>query len=276
MKPVAVILCSLAVVGLAATGLNVVYAILVEQEATVTVNIGINYGSGAVEWHNGTSVPSGENLLNATMRVATVEFTTYPGMGAFVTGINGVRQNPSANMYWIFWVYNPETKQYEMPQVGASAYALTFDQTVQWYYENGGSLTSPALRPNSSVSLTVRLENPTSSPTAVISGSIKPPPGGPVNVTLEFSNDQGASYQEMARITSLADGPFGYSWTLPSGGPFLIRADAQGVKSSPVSVGTGTSIPGFPAESLLIGGTLGLLLGILGRKFRSRSRNARG
>jgi hypothetical protein len=258
---------------------NLGHAAVIEQEATVTVNIGINYGNGTITWHNGTVVPSGEFLLNATMRVATVEFTIYqgggltgPGLpGAFVTSINGVTQNPAANLYWMYWVYNPQTQQYVMGQVGAGSYALASDQTVQWYYQNTGSLTNPALQPYTSVSLDVHLDPSTNPPTAIMSGAIYPVPSGPVNVTLEYSDTQGASYQQITRITSAGDGTFSYSWQLPGGGVFMIRADAQGVKSPAVSIGSSSGVPGFPFESLLVGIALGLWLGILGRKRRPRT-----
>lgn len=264
-KPLSVALSCLIIVSLttAFVGIASVHAMAVAQEATVRVSIGINYGTGPVVWsNNNTMVPSGESLLNATMRVATVEILDYPGLGAFVTGINGVSQNPAANLYWTYWVYNPQTQQYELPPVGASAYLLTSDQTVQWYYSSG------ALGPNTAVSLNAHLDTSTDPPTAVISGSIHPTPGAPVNVTLEYSQNQGANYQEIARIASGADGTFSYSWKLPSGGIFMIRADAQGVKSSSVSLGTSSGVPGFPLESLFAGGALGLLFEIVRRKRR--------
>jgi hypothetical protein len=254
---------------IAAVGVASAQTMTVAQQTTVTVNIGINYGTGPVEWHNST-VPSGENLLNATMRVATVEFKTFPGLGAFVTGINGRNQNPAANLYWTFWVYNPKTQQYELPPVGASTYLLTSDQTVQWYYSSG------TLGPNTSVSLNAHLDTSTNPPTVVISGSIHPTPSAPVNVTLEYSQNQGANYQEIGRITSEADGTFSYSWKPSSGGIFMIRADLQGLKSSPVSIGTSSGVPGFPLESLLEGGALGLLFVILARKEQLKSRPSVG
>lgn len=246
-------------------------AVGVSQASTVTVNIGINYGSGSVGWHNDTIVPYGQDLLNATMQIATVESVSYAGLGAFVTGINGVRQDPAANLYWTYWVYNPETEQYEMPQVGASSYALTSNQTIQWYYENAGSLSNPALRPYTTVSLNARLDS--SNPNlAIISGSIYPNPGGPVNVTLEYSRDQGTTYQGIAQITSASDGSFDYSWQLPTGGVFLIRAEAQGVRSNVASIeAAGGGVPGFPLESLLLGGALGMFLLALGHRSRRRS-----
>jgi hypothetical protein len=258
-KSLSIAWCCLIATSLVAAlvGIALVPAVVVAQEATVAVNIGINYGTGSIEWHNNTMIPSGENLLNVTMRVATVEFTNFPGIGAFVTSINGRSQNPSTNTYWMYWVYNMHTRQYELGPVGAGSYLLTSDQTVQW------CLSSSSLGPNPSVSLSARLDTSTDPPTAVISGSIHPTPMSPVNVTLEYSQDQGADYREIARVTSAADGTFSYSWKLPSGGMFLIRADAQGVKSSPASLGTRGGIPGFPLESLLVGSTLGLLFLIL-------------
>jgi hypothetical protein len=119
-----------------------------------------------------------------------------------------------------------------------------------------------------SVSLSAGLDPSSSTPTVLISGSIYPAPGGPVNVTLEFSNNQGGTYQEMSYITSSADGTFSYSWKAPGSGVFMIRADAQGVKSSPVSIGT-SGVPGFPLESLLVGSALGLLFAIMRRRQRA-------
>ncbi|MGA2238942.1 MAG: DUF4430 domain-containing protein [Candidatus Bathyarchaeia archaeon] len=267
MKPVSVALSCFVVVALAASlvGVGTVQGMILNQQTTVSVNIGINYGTGPVEWHNNTAVPSGENLLNATMRVATVDFKSYPGLGEFVTGINGRSQDPAASLYWMFWIYNPQTQQYELPSVGAGSYLLTSDQTVQWY------LSSSTLGPNTSVSLNARLDTSTDPPTAVISGSIHPTPMAPVNVTLEYSQNQGANYLEIARITSGADGTFSYSWKLPGGGMFMIRADTQGVKSSPATIGVSNGAPGFPLESLLIGSALGLLFLILRRRRRSPS-----
>jgi hypothetical protein len=281
MKRIIATLCLLVLATLVSTSnVRVVQASMAQQETTVTVNMGINYGQGTIEWHNGTVLPSGEFLLNATMRVAAVEFTNFPGFvgpglpGAFVTCINDVCQNPAANMYWTLWVYEPQSQQYVMTQVGAGSYALAFDQTIQWYYQNAGSWTNPPLQPYTFVSLSARLDPSTDPPTAVISGSIYPPPGGPVNVTLEYSVNQGASYQEIARITSATGGTFTYSWRLPGGGMFMVRADAQGIKSSPVSFGTSGGIPGFPFESLLAGIALGLSIGILRRKTKLDSRHS--
>jgi len=128
-----------------------------------------------------------------------------------------------------------------------------------------GEATSVTTTETTSVSLNARFDASSSPPTVLISGSIHPAPGGPVNVTLEFSNNQSGTYQEMAHITSAADGTFSYSWKVPGNGVFMIRADTQGVKSPAVSIGT-SGVPGFPLESLLVGSALGLLLAIMRRR----------
>jgi hypothetical protein len=255
-------ICYLITVGLLVVlaGFSVAHSENMPMQTIVTVNIGIDYGAGTVEWHNNTSVAHGENLLNATKRVAAVEFSSYPGMGAFVTSINGQKQNPAASLYWTFWVYNSQSHQYEMPPVGASAYSLASDQTVQWYYSSG------IFGPGTSVSLNARLDTSTDPPTALISGAVRPIPIIPVNVTLAYSQNQGASYQEIISITSRDDGTFTYSWKLVGAGPFMIRAETQGVQSPPISIGASGGIPGFPLESLLAGSLLGLLLLIVRRR----------
>jgi hypothetical protein len=127
---------------------------------------------------------------------------------------------------------------------------------------------------STSVSVSARLAS-TNSPTAFISGGVRPSPSDPASVKLEYSDDGGASYQEIARITTAADGAFNYSWRIPHTGMFMIRADAQGLESPPFSVEIGSGIPGFPSESLLIGGALGILFVALGKK-RGLSRRRRG
>jgi hypothetical protein len=126
-----------------------------------------------------------------------------------------------------------------------------------------------------SVSLKGQLDASSSPPTVLIMGSIHPAPGIPVNVTVEFSNNQGGTYQEMAHVASAVDGTFSYSWKASGNGVFMIRADAEGVKSSAVSIGISagpSGIPGFPLESLLVGSALGLLFALVRLRQRASRR----
>jgi hypothetical protein len=135
----------------------------------------------------------------------------------------------------------------------SSDYRIAYEMIYE-YVRFGRSNTSRQ------VSLNAHLDTSSSPPTVEISGSIYPAPGGPLNVTIEFSIDQGGTYQEMTRTTCAADGTFSYSWKAPVSGVFMIRADGQGVKSSPVSIGISSGVSGFPLESLVAGCALGLLL----------------
>jgi hypothetical protein len=121
-----------------------------------------------------------------------------------------------------------------------------------------------------SVSVNARLDASSSPPTVLVSGSIYPAPGDPLNVTLEFSKNS-ETYQEMAHVTTAADGTFSYSWKPPGNDVFMIRADAQGVKSPAVAVGM-SGVPGFPLESLFVGCALGMLFAIMRRRQRASRR----
>lgn len=104
-----------------------------EKARLITVNIGFKYKDGKVEWHNSTKVPSGSTLLDATESVAEVNYTVYPGMGAFITSINGVKNEKP--YYWMWWTWNPSTG-WTLGPVAADKYVLSAGETVLWYYED--------------------------------------------------------------------------------------------------------------------------------------------
>ncbi len=99
----------------------------------ITVNLGIKYKGENVEWHNLTEVPAGTTLLGATEVVTDVNYTTYPGMGAFINSINGVENEKP--YYWIWWTWNPSTG-WTLGPVAADKYVLSDGETVMWYYED--------------------------------------------------------------------------------------------------------------------------------------------
>ena len=70
-KQYSFVACYLIMIGLAIvlSGVASIHAATLPEQANVTVNIGINYGTGPIEWHNNTAVPRSDSLMNATMRV---------------------------------------------------------------------------------------------------------------------------------------------------------------------------------------------------------------
>ncbi|MEM0017876.1 MAG: DUF4430 domain-containing protein [Candidatus Korarchaeum sp.] len=102
------------------------------SEKIVRVNLGIKYKNGTIEWHNSTSLKEGSTLLDATSKVAVLNYTKY-SMGCFVDSINGVRNEHP--YYWIWW-YWEETTGWTLGPVAADKYVLSDGEVVMWFYED--------------------------------------------------------------------------------------------------------------------------------------------
>ena len=98
----ALLLCTTIAAGAGAVYLNTrvgaleadLQRVLSELESfTATVDIMIDYGNGTAAWFNGTRIGAGESLLNATRRVAELDYTVFE-FGAFVNTVNGVGNMP--------------------------------------------------------------------------------------------------------------------------------------------------------------------------------------
>jgi hypothetical protein len=100
----------------------------------IYVNLGINYGDGRpTVWFNGTKAKMGMTLLNVTMLVAKVNYTMYPGMGAFVNSIDGVSN--SHPRYWMWWMWTTWGGWVEGP-IACDRYVVGDGETLFWYYED--------------------------------------------------------------------------------------------------------------------------------------------
>ncbi|MEM2928286.1 MAG: DUF4430 domain-containing protein [Nitrososphaerota archaeon] len=101
------------------------------QGTTIHVNLGINDGK-TTKWFNGTAIKSGSSLLDLTMLVANVNYTIYPGMGAFVNSINGVEN--SHPYYWMWWMWT--SYGWMEGPIAADRYIVGDGETLFWYYED--------------------------------------------------------------------------------------------------------------------------------------------
>lgn len=108
----------------------------------IQVNICLNYGNGTVRWHNSTETTMGMTLLNATLLVAEVNYTLWPGMGAFVNSIDD-KEN-SNPFYWMWWMWASYSDWLEGP-VACDKYVVADGETLYWYYEN--NTISPLPKP---------------------------------------------------------------------------------------------------------------------------------
>ena len=104
-------------------------------EVSLSVNIAIDYGNDTRAWFNGTVVPVGATVHNATIRVAVVEHD--PQFGAsYIIAINGVRENNNEKMSWMWWTWEQAERKWILGPIANNEYVLTDGQTVIWYYEN--------------------------------------------------------------------------------------------------------------------------------------------
>ena len=58
------------------------------------------------------------------------EGSEFPGLGFFVEEINGLRQNPRAGKYWIYYINGRKA------EVGISVYKLKTHDVISWKYED--------------------------------------------------------------------------------------------------------------------------------------------
>jgi len=101
--------------------------------ALIHVNLGLNYGNGTVKWCNSTEATMGMTLLNMTLLVAKVNYTIWPGMGAFINSIDDVEN--SYPFYWMWWMWTSYSGWMEGP-VACDKYVVADSETLCWYCEN--------------------------------------------------------------------------------------------------------------------------------------------
>ena len=101
------------------------------DEVSIKASIAINYGNGTVVWYNNTVFPIDVSLFNATTKIANV--TYYTSFDIYVTGINGVMQDPSSNKYWIFKIWTNDT--WVIDWTPATAYILSHNEPIMWTLE---------------------------------------------------------------------------------------------------------------------------------------------
>ena len=104
------------------------------ESVTVLFKLCINYGNGTAVWCNGSRIPVNTNLLNATQRVADVQYTYWPALEAsFVDEINGVHN--SVPYYWMWLYQDADTTTWTYGPAGADVFIVKSGQVFMWRYE---------------------------------------------------------------------------------------------------------------------------------------------
>jgi hypothetical protein len=112
----------------------------------IKVNLGLgDYTSRQIHWYN-ISVKDGSSLYQAMVKAGwTINYTNYGVEGYFITAINGVANNNSANTYWTYWVYVGGSQDcWSQGPSAANTYYLLPNETVVWYYSPFNGTTSVA------------------------------------------------------------------------------------------------------------------------------------
>lgn len=109
-----------------------------EGTTLYSANIVIDFGNGTKTWYNGTGVQPGWNLYILTLVLTSgrLDAQWYPQYGEhFVTGVDGVTNNPSLDRSWFFWDWNA-TAKWQSPPVGADDLNVYNGSDFAWTYCN--------------------------------------------------------------------------------------------------------------------------------------------
>ncbi len=103
-----------------------------ELEWTI-VDVGVTIDNGTALKEGTVHLTRGATALDALRRVAIVETQYYPGLGEFITSIDGLSQDPETSQYWMFYVWNENG--WVLAPVGAGSYQLEDGDNIKFSYE---------------------------------------------------------------------------------------------------------------------------------------------
>ena len=102
-------------------------------EVSISVNTLIDYGNGTKTWYNNTILPIGASVLNATIKVAMLNYSVS-SYGAFVNSINGVWNNKDKNLWWLWYYWDSAELKWILGPVACNSYTLNDGSIVGWNY----------------------------------------------------------------------------------------------------------------------------------------------
>ncbi|HLC21003.1 MAG TPA: hypothetical protein VJM10_02690 [Candidatus Methylomirabilis sp.] len=106
------------------------------EQVSDRVDLLVDYGNGTKEWNNGTRIPLGSSVFNATV-VATgsgVEYSVHPQLGVFITGIRGVKSDSAT--WWSLWRWDRAAGGWMLSEVGAAELLLHDGEAAAWKLVN--------------------------------------------------------------------------------------------------------------------------------------------
>jgi hypothetical protein len=110
------------------------------DDLSYSLDMLINYGNGTRIWYNGSRIPIGYNLYNATILLTQgdMKATYYPQFQAhFIEAINGVGgDSDKVSWSWIAWRFDKSLERWEPYEVSADQVVLGNGDTIAWHYED--------------------------------------------------------------------------------------------------------------------------------------------
>jgi len=106
---------------------------VVAKNASISVSILIDYGNGTIDWHDPLVLPDSSTVFNATLAVATVNYSHYP-QGVFVDAINDVWN--TSPYYWTWWYWNFTESTWSLGPIASDRHFLTHLDIIAWHYVN--------------------------------------------------------------------------------------------------------------------------------------------
>lgn len=102
----------------------------VVQQNPVTATFKVNEEEYTVKTATNASVLNlMQNLSASSIKPFSFSGQEYAGLGFFVDEINGVKNDASANKYWLYYING------ESATVGISEYIVKPNDIIQWKYE---------------------------------------------------------------------------------------------------------------------------------------------
>lgn len=98
------------------------------------VDVVVDYGNGTVREYREVPIPRNRStVFQALLSIASIRYTEYP-FGIWIDSIDGVANDPMANMYWIYYVRVKGTQDYVMGEVAANLKLVSDGDEILWKY----------------------------------------------------------------------------------------------------------------------------------------------
>ena len=127
-------LCSAGVAAYATYQLGNLEARVEELEGMLVVAM-VTIDNGAENRTESVHLTKGATALDALERIAAVETRYYAGIGYYIVSIDGLSEDPGANKYWMWYIWNNDQAAWELVPVGAGGYKLKDGDSIKFSYE---------------------------------------------------------------------------------------------------------------------------------------------